>query len=48
MTILWIIIAVLLAIAGVVQLTGATVGVGLICIGCLFGIFARISQAHKK
>lgn len=31
--------------AGVLFLSNATSGVGLICVGCLFGVWARILQA---
>jgi len=38
-------IAGLLALAGAVSLSQATMGVGLICLGCLAAIFGRIEQA---
>ncbi len=38
-------IAGLLALAGAVTLSQATIGVGLICLGCLAAIFGRIGQA---
>lgn len=42
-----VIIAILIAGAGAMSLTQATLGVGLICIGCLIAIFARIVQAAE-
>ncbi len=44
------IIAFLAVLIGTFQLTQATVGVGIICIGCATAIFARIAQesAHHK
>lgn len=40
-------IAILLAISGVGSLTQATLGVGLICLGAVVAILARISQAER-
>jgi len=40
-----IIIAVILCLAGVFNLTNATLGVGLICFACFLGILARFWQA---
>ena len=48
MTIALNIIALLCAIDGGLNLTGATAGVGSICAGCLFAILARIAQARKQ
>lgn len=38
------------AFLGVLQLSDATVGVGLIAVGCYFAILARMAQAgdHRK
>lgn len=50
MTIVLVAISVILALAGALSLTQATLGVGVICLGVAFGVWARISQAaeHKK
>lgn len=44
-TVLCVIASVLLAGYGFMNLTEATQGVGIICLACLFGIWARIAQA---
>lgn len=44
-------LAVLDAVVGTFLLTQATAGVGIICLGCLIAIMARIAQAaaqHKQ
>ncbi|HOW74733.1 MAG TPA: hypothetical protein P5102_00825 [Candidatus Competibacteraceae bacterium] len=41
----------LIVIVGTLFLSQATIGVGIICIGCFIGILARIAQAsahHKQ
>jgi hypothetical protein len=43
-----IVLAVLAAVAGLLQLSQATLGVGLIAMGCFFGILARIEQARAQ
>ena len=43
-----IILAVLVALVGLVSLSQATLGVGLICGGCLLGVLARIAQAQAQ
>jgi len=46
-----IILALLVGAAGVLSLTKATLGVGLLALACLLAIFARIAQAsahHDK
>jgi hypothetical protein len=43
-----IILAVLAALVGLVSLSQATLGVGLICGGCLLGVLARIAQAQAQ
>ena len=50
MTALLVVISVILSIVGVFSLSQATMGVGVICLGVAFGIWARISQAaeHRK
>jgi predicted benzoate:H+ symporter BenE len=42
-----VVIAVLLAVAGLMSLTKATLGVGLICLGAVAAILARIVQADR-
>lgn len=46
-TALLVILSVLLAIVGALILTQATLGVGLICLGVAFGIWARLNQAAE-
>lgn len=38
----------LVTLIGFLNLTGATKGVGIICIGCFIGILARIYQASIR
>lgn len=49
-TILLLLPAVLLAIAGVLLLSQATTGVGVLCLALFFAVCARIAQAgaHHK
>jgi len=42
------IISIVIGIAGLIFLSEATTGVGLIGLACLFGIFARIAQAASN
>ncbi len=42
------IISIVLGLAGLLFLSEATTGVGLIGLACLFGIFARITQAASN
>ena len=41
-------LAVLVGLAGLLFLSNATTGVGVICFACLFAIFARIAQAEEQ
>lgn len=43
-----IVLSIILALIGIFSLSQATVGVGLIALACLFGIYARIAQASAK
>lgn len=45
MTMLLVILAILIALGAVLNLTQATVGVGLMALACLVAIFARLAQA---
>jgi hypothetical protein len=45
MVALLIVLAVVAATLGALQLSSATLGVGLVAIGCTFAILARIAQA---
>lgn len=47
MSITMIVFALLCLFDGVLNLTGATAGVGSICAGCIFAVLARIAQARK-
>lgn len=47
MSIFLTIVALIFGVAGFLNLSEATLGVGLIAIGCLFGIVSRIAQASK-
>ena len=40
--------AVVAALVGMLFLSQATAGVGLVALGCFFAIFTRIAQAHKQ
>ncbi len=46
MTQLLLLLASIAAIAGLFQITPATMGIGLVAIACLLGIFARVLQAE--
>lgn len=46
MTIMLIVVAIVTALAGLTMLSNATLGVGVMALACLFGILARITQAH--
>jgi hypothetical protein len=48
MAVLLVVIAVLTAIFGAASLSQATMGVGIICIGCFIAILARIVQASVQ
>lgn len=50
MNTLLVVISVLLAFFGAINLTQATEGVGLICLGVAFAIWARLNQVviHRK
>jgi hypothetical protein len=41
-------LAVLFALGGLLELTGATAGVGILALACLLAIFARIAQASGQ
>lgn len=47
MTVLLVIAALVAVAIGVLALTQATLGIGLIAIGCFLGILARIAQASE-
>ena len=40
--------AIVVAGFGVLSLSQATIGVGLICLGCFIAILARIAQASQQ
>jgi predicted benzoate:H+ symporter BenE len=44
---LLIVVAILLALSGAESLTQATLGVGMICLGAVVAIIARIAQADR-
>jgi len=51
MSIFLVILGLLVVLGGILSLTQATLGVGLIAIGCLLAILARLAQAeaqHRK
>lgn len=48
MTIVLVVVALLAGVIGVLSLSEATMGVGIICFGCLIGIVARIAQASVQ
>lgn len=50
MTALLVVLSVILVGVGVGSLSQATLGVGVICVGVAFGVWARINQAaeHRK
>ena len=45
---LLVVVAILAGGAGVMSLSQATLGVGLVAAGCLLAICARITQAHEQ
>lgn len=47
MVIVLLMFSVLVALGGFASLSEATTGVGLICLACLLGIYARIFQADN-
>lgn len=47
MTVLLVIIAILAVVFGVLSLSQATMGVGIIAIGCFIAILARLAQAAE-
>jgi hypothetical protein len=47
MAVLLRILAVLAGLVGLGSLSNATMGVGIICFGCLLGILARMAQAEE-
>lgn len=47
MTTLFVLLSLLMAGLGTLGLNQATGGVGLICLGCWFGIMARLYQASN-
>jgi len=50
MSIVLVLLAVFLALFGAANLSPGTLGVGVICLSCLVGIFARMAQAsaHRQ
>ncbi len=48
MVILLVVVAIVVGVIGGLMLTQATLGVGIICAGCLIGILARIAQASGQ
>ena len=47
MVVILILLAILLAGAGIFSISQATLGVGLLAVACFLGILARIAQAAK-
>jgi len=47
-SIVLVILAILAGLYGLASLSQATLGVGIICGGCLLAIFARIAQAAQQ
>ena len=47
MFLILLILSILFLFVGAIQLTNATVGVGIICVACVFAIFSRIAQAKE-
>ncbi len=45
---LLIVLAVIAGVIGIPMLSNATLGVGLIGLGCLFAILGRVAQAHHQ
>jgi hypothetical protein len=51
MSIFLVVLGLLVVLGGILSLTQATLGVGLIAIGCFLAILARLAQAevqHRK
>jgi hypothetical protein len=48
MTVLMVVLALLAGLGGFTSLSQATMGVGIICIGCLLAILGRIAQAAEQ
>ncbi len=48
LTIVLIVISSVAGLIGLLFLSEATAGVGMIAFGCLFGVFARLYQAHEQ
>jgi hypothetical protein len=46
-TTILVLISVLFALGGIGEISRATLGVGLVCLGCYLGILARIAQAWQ-
>lgn len=42
-----LVLSVIAAVFGLLSLSEATMGVGVLALACLLGIFARIAQAHQ-
>jgi hypothetical protein len=40
--------AVLVGVVGLLLMSNATAGVGVICFACLLAVFARMTQAHRQ
>ena len=47
-SVLLIVVAIVAGLLGLAQLSNATMGVGLICAGCLVAVLARIAQARYQ
>ena len=48
MSIFLVILGILVVLGGILSLTQATMGVGLIAIGCFLAILARLAQAEAQ
>ncbi|WP_158606133.1 hypothetical protein [Simplicispira hankyongi] len=48
MSIFLVILGILVVIGGILSLSQATLGVGLIAIGCFLAILARLAQAEAQ
>lgn len=47
MSIVLVVVALLAGVIGLLFMSQATTGVGLICFACLLAILARMAQAHE-
>jgi hypothetical protein len=47
MTVLLVVLSVFLVLLGAFNLSQATFGVGLVCVGIAFGVWGRINQASE-